>query len=211
MKLNQFIKIARKEKGFSLVAFANEAGITYSMLYRLEDGSIVDPHPEILKKIAEPLSIDYKYLMDLAGYLPNSEVPLISKEIEKEKVPVISWTSIKEVAYYTGEFPSAITDKWLFCESKGFRTFGVVLTSNDFAPFFCKDNVFIVSEEKKYKSGDFVLTYHKETGASLKRYRIFDEKPWIISINENDAPSEQKLTMYSGIQIVGKVIEQRYS
>lgn len=211
MKLNQFVKLARKEKGYSLVAFANEAGITYSMLYRLEDGSISDPHPEILQKVAEPLGVDYRYLMDLAGYLPKEDAPVVTSDIEKEKIPLISWSSIKEVAFLSGDFPSAITDKWVYCEKTGTRTFGVSVPNYSFSPYFGKHNVIIVSQQKKYVSGDFVLTYSKEASVSIKRYRLYDDKPWLISLSERDMPVETKYTAYTGIQIVGKIIEQRYN
>lgn len=51
---------------------ADQIGVSYSMLVRLELGDIQEPHPDLLRKVSDGLSMDYSALLELAGYLPPS-------------------------------------------------------------------------------------------------------------------------------------------
>lgn len=91
--LGAMLKDKREELHLSLRDAAQLIGISHSYLSILEQGvdkrknTPVKPTPEILKYISAAYEIDYTYLMNLVGYIANTEDDLSDKEIldiEKE-------------------------------------------------------------------------------------------------------------------------------
>jgi SOS-response transcriptional repressor LexA len=75
-----FLKMMRKRQRLTVRELEDLSGVSHSYLTQLENGKRGVPSPEILKKLAEPLSINYDELMFKAGYLDSSygyEAPLI--------------------------------------------------------------------------------------------------------------------------------------
>lgn len=71
-----FLRRTRKLAGLTLKELERETGISYSYLSQLETGARSIPSPEILQKLAEPLSVGYVQLMQEAGYLAKPSDPL---------------------------------------------------------------------------------------------------------------------------------------
>lgn len=63
MKIKDFVKFHRKKKQLTLINLARLATISYGMLHRLESGQITDPHPDLLKKVAIALDVDFKIML----------------------------------------------------------------------------------------------------------------------------------------------------
>ena len=73
MKLNDYIKLERKKKKLTLVQLAKKASISYGMLYRLEEGNIKQPKPNLLKQVSEALELDYKSILLKFGYIGSND------------------------------------------------------------------------------------------------------------------------------------------
>ena len=88
MKLSDYLKYERKKQKLTLVQVAKKASISYGMLYRLEEGSIKQPKPHLLKKVADALSIDYEKLLLKYDYI----TPGIQKKqkVQKQQKKVIT-------------------------------------------------------------------------------------------------------------------------
>ena len=67
-RLGRELASARQTTGRSLRAVANAAGISAAYLQKLERGHVEEPSPRILQRLAATLNLDYRDLMELAGY-----------------------------------------------------------------------------------------------------------------------------------------------
>ena len=96
MKLNEYIKLERKRNKLTLMNLARKANISYGMLYRLEDESIIKPKPDLLKKVSEALNLDYQKLLKMAGYLEG----VVEKKdiVEKKEYNIYDFKSCFEVS-----------------------------------------------------------------------------------------------------------------
>jgi len=69
-----YLKTLREEANLSMGKLAKEAEISQPYISQIENGDRGIPSPEILKKLAKPLSVDYFDLMDKAGYLTSDYI-----------------------------------------------------------------------------------------------------------------------------------------
>ena len=74
MKLGDRLRSARVAKGWSLrdVERATEGTVSNGYLSLLETGSVKEPSPRHLQRLAAALGVPYPELMQLAGYLPRN-------------------------------------------------------------------------------------------------------------------------------------------
>ncbi|TYR82117.1 helix-turn-helix transcriptional regulator [Priestia megaterium] len=85
MDFGSCIKEMREEKGLSGRELARRASISQAYLSQLERGENKKPSPEIIKKIAKGLDVDYNELMTLAGYLYDTErIQLETEKIQRD-------------------------------------------------------------------------------------------------------------------------------
>jgi transcriptional regulator with XRE-family HTH domain len=73
-KLGKEIQKAREAQGTSLDAVARPAKISAAYLHKLERGVINTPSPRVLGRLAAALETPYLRLMELAGYLDETQV-----------------------------------------------------------------------------------------------------------------------------------------
>jgi transcriptional regulator with XRE-family HTH domain len=72
-RLGRELRSARQSVGTSLRHVAGDAGISAAYLQKLERGQVDEPSPKILKRLASVLALEYRRLMELAGYgVPSS-------------------------------------------------------------------------------------------------------------------------------------------
>jgi transcriptional regulator with XRE-family HTH domain len=67
-RLGRELFSARHESGRSLREVATAADISAAYLQKLERGQVAEPSPKILSRLADALMLDYRKLLDLAGY-----------------------------------------------------------------------------------------------------------------------------------------------
>lgn len=76
MKANEFgeyIRKLRKEREMTIRQLELYSGVSNSYLSQLENGKRGIPSPDILKKLAKGLKVDYVFLMRKAGYVEESD------------------------------------------------------------------------------------------------------------------------------------------
>ncbi len=67
--LGRAVREARTLQGLTLEAAAGEAGISTAYLHKLEGDRVESPSPRVLLRLARALSMPYRQLMQLAGYV----------------------------------------------------------------------------------------------------------------------------------------------
>ena len=70
--LGNLIKEQRKGLGLTLAALAAKSGVSKAHLGRIEQ-AVRYPSAKVLRKIAQPLGLEEKELLSLAGYLSGEE------------------------------------------------------------------------------------------------------------------------------------------
>jgi HTH-type transcriptional regulator, competence development regulator len=73
MDFYEQLKDIRKSRGYTIREAASKSGVSPSYISQLENGNRGIPSPDILSKLAEGLDIPYTRLMEIAGYLHDSE------------------------------------------------------------------------------------------------------------------------------------------
>lgn len=82
--LGDHLHSVRKVQGLSLKAVAEPAQISAAYLQKLEGGDVQQPSPHVLQRLSEVLSVPYRNLMELAGYLmPERHGALTSTTFEQ--------------------------------------------------------------------------------------------------------------------------------
>lgn len=72
MTLGEYLNRIRNERGYSLRELSVKSGISAAELSRIETGKRKNPSPAALLSIAGILVVDYSYLLQLAGYMPEN-------------------------------------------------------------------------------------------------------------------------------------------
>lgn len=74
IELGNALGEARRQKGLSLEAVAGPAKISGAYLHKLERGTVANPSPRVLARLALALELPYLRLMELAGYLDEMQL-----------------------------------------------------------------------------------------------------------------------------------------
>ena len=74
IELGKELNKSRKDKGASLEVVAGPAKISAAYLHKLERGVVNNPSPRVLARIALALEVPYLRLMELAGYLDETQL-----------------------------------------------------------------------------------------------------------------------------------------
>ena len=166
MKLSELFRLSRKERDLSLVQLSQLSGISYSMLYRLEEGDIAHPHPDILRKIAPPLLLDYEDLLHVAGYLDTSpsfatQCSRSSKQQQDtQRIPIFNWSCLKDL-----NFKQPLhSNKWLDFNNTSYHTFATYLPADFKHALFLANQLIVIEhlDHKHLKAGQMVLIYNQQ-------------------------------------------------
>jgi HTH-type transcriptional regulator, competence development regulator len=97
-ELGTELKSARDQLGLSLQAVSETAKISAAYLQKLERGQVGTPSPHVLRRLGSSLGLPYLRLMELAGYLDETEAsearsrepspsphPLAGKKLTREE------------------------------------------------------------------------------------------------------------------------------
>jgi transcriptional regulator with XRE-family HTH domain len=79
-----------------LSAVAAAAEISTAYLQKLEVGSVKQPSPNVLYKLAHALDMDYAELMRLAGYVVPNDKEVPSKRLRNELTHALSSEELSE-------------------------------------------------------------------------------------------------------------------
>ena len=147
MNINEFIKFQRKKKKLTLVQLAGQAGISYGMLYRLEEGSIKKPHPDLLKKIANSLALNYEDVLKKAGVI-RAVKQSQKKKKQSKTLPLESLETLFEVK------KTIITDT-ISVQTKGPVDNVVQCPDNAFLPFIKQGDRVALRKQDVLQDGTF--------------------------------------------------------
>jgi len=81
MAFNEYLKAAREKADLGVNELARVSGVSAPYLSRLEKGNRKPPMPDVLKKLAPHLKVDYNDLMQAAGWVIIPDDPKY-KELE---------------------------------------------------------------------------------------------------------------------------------
>jgi HTH-type transcriptional regulator, competence development regulator len=84
-KLGDLLLSARKRLGFSLRDAEDASGVSNAYISMIESGRRVDPHPNILKKLAEAYGLEIDEILKAAGYRDQEPQP-DNEEAEIERL-----------------------------------------------------------------------------------------------------------------------------
>lgn len=96
--VGSLIKELREKKGYSQRQLALYSKVSNTEISKIESGDRQNPNPEILKKIAASLNVDYKELFKAAGYLESdnkeqrNDNPSLTRRDEREIEKILEET-----------------------------------------------------------------------------------------------------------------------
>ena len=99
MTVGELIKKIREKKDFSQRQLALYSEVSNTEISKIESGERQNPNPEILKKIAVALGINYIELFQAAGYLdPDTPTPAdkISDSVSDDPELAKFWDELKK-------------------------------------------------------------------------------------------------------------------
>jgi transcriptional regulator with XRE-family HTH domain len=82
-KIGDFLKATRERLGLTLREVELKSGVSNAYLCLLESGKRVEPHPNILRKLALAYGESLENLLKVAGYLDTSEAEQEKLEVEE--------------------------------------------------------------------------------------------------------------------------------
>jgi transcriptional regulator with XRE-family HTH domain len=85
IELGKELHNLREEKGFSLETAASPAKISATYLHKLERGVVASPSPRVLARLAVILEIPYLRLMELAGYLDETQLAQVQMRVPSQE------------------------------------------------------------------------------------------------------------------------------
>lgn len=87
-ELGKYLADRRSDKGLSIYRLSKLSGVSHSYISQLERGIKEQPSPEILKKLANHLGVEYSDIMVKAGYIEMHPLMawlgLEDEEVDKE-------------------------------------------------------------------------------------------------------------------------------
>ncbi|MEK9657245.1 MAG: helix-turn-helix transcriptional regulator [bacterium] len=211
MKFSELLHITRKEKGYTLLELAQRSGLSYSMLYRLEDGDIQNPHPEILQKIAEPLTLDYEELLEMLGYINQKKnTPPSSKIVKKiTEVPIVSWDLIEKLE----------KDEWNQCQYLSKQNLeypahqhplvAIQIQRPAFLPMFRPKDLVIFQQsiDQNYRSDHYILYKNQHNELSIAKTYVHQDNTYGQDLNQQN---DQTLFLLSQVTVLATVVGQQF-
>lgn len=206
MNLFELCKISRQEKKLTLLALAELSQISYSMLYRFEEGEIPDPHPHLLKKIATALSLSYLELMQMAGYLDAEKNNEHKSDSHQTSLPFFDWSSLTHLSTTSFHTPLYSSKQFYYCQQPLKATFAVQLNCDDFEPIFLKNSIlaFYSPEYLNLTQQNYVLYRSmQQRQASLAQVKHFKKKALYLDLSTQNlfSPDEIEIMAVLNSQI----------
>ncbi|ARJ38658.1 hypothetical protein SporoP8_07115 [Sporosarcina ureae] len=81
------LRKVRKLKGQTINELSLNSGVSSSYISQIENGKRDTPQPDLIKKLANGLSIDYYSLMRIAGYMKNEELDMVTLDVIVPEIP----------------------------------------------------------------------------------------------------------------------------
>lgn len=112
-----YLKGKRLGKGFTINQLALYSGVSSAQLSRIENGKRGAPKPENLRNIANALSVPYKEMMKVAGYIDNGSTD--DEEFEKWVSTPADERFFEEYNQAPEERRAALREMWEILKKQG--------------------------------------------------------------------------------------------
>jgi len=205
VKLSELLQITRKSRKLTLMELVAKTGISYSMLYRILNGELLKPTPDILEKLSEPLRLDYHYLLQKAGYIPLEQASEKSKEFFD--IPLINWDYCKHLFPFQESIDAGLSDEHYQVQQEATNTFALIVdTDHACFPFYQEHDLIVCQVKQSYQHLDKVLYWNmrsKEMNFGI--YNHFEGDEYIDDIELKH--SKQSINCNDSLQelVIGKI------
>lgn len=99
MNFYEQLRDMRKLKGFTIRELADRSGVSSAYISQIENGNRGVPSPDVLMKLSEGLNTPYSNLMEIAGYLEQSQDNQQSKDYVKPRVNLRRFLRDNELSF----------------------------------------------------------------------------------------------------------------
>ena len=161
MELYQILDITRQAKNITLLELVGKTKLSYGMVYRILNGSVKKPKPNILKLLAHHLELNYTSLLEKAGY----DISGTSINTTIFSIPLLDWNFLQNLIPVSTDIHGSLTDQRLLVPDNQKHCFSVQLNTNSFAPHFLSSHVLICSKNITPSAKETMLYFDKLTGA----------------------------------------------
>ncbi|RAP26071.1 hypothetical protein DID78_06990, partial [Candidatus Marinamargulisbacteria bacterium SCGC AG-343-D04] len=123
----------------------DQTSLSYGKIYRIFNGTLAKPLPDDLQEISTCLSLDFRYLLQVSGYL-SSETGLQESRDESEVAhyPLLSWNFCSLIFPFTEPITSGLSDdlfSWTGSLQDGFAL--KIDSDHEFQPIYCSGDVIL--------------------------------------------------------------------
>jgi transcriptional regulator with XRE-family HTH domain len=205
MKLSELLQISRKSRKLTLMDLVNKTGISYSMLYRILNGGLEKPTPDILEKLSEPLHLDYHYLLQVAGYIEKLEIEKKSNALYK--IPIINWDYCKHLFPFRDTIDAGFSDELYNIVQQPNNTFALIIDEErELFPIFQMNDLIVCQPQDSYDSQDIVIYWN----ANKKRmnfgvFNCYKSQFYIDDLDKKNAKTSVACTGPLQDIVVGKI------
>lgn len=196
MYIKDRLKILIKLLGLKIKDFSNKTGIPYQSLLKYLSGERT-PTEENLQKMAIHLGVNLNWLLTGEGE------PFIKHEISKDAIPI---KKIPVVARVPAGFPNIVSEQvieYIHLPDIPDNALAVIAKGESMSPLI-KDGDYVIFLPMPVDifPGDIVIVNNDWGETMIKRYKIKDNTPYLVSENP-EYPTYQPNEHY---KIVGKAI-----
>lgn len=217
IEFGEYLRLRRKEKGFTIRQLEMKSGVSNAYLSHLENGKRGIPSTEIIKKISGALDIPYTEMLQKAGHLDEANLlqhapsfPDIKEQLSVPpghiSVPILGYISAgkpvlaeEHIENYM-DIPSSAFNieegKHFLLRVKGDSMINARIHDGDMV---------MVRMQCDVESGEIAVVNIDGENATLKRVRKTDTgQTWLFPENEKYEPI---LISNSEARIIGKVVK----
>lgn len=217
IEFGEYLRLRRKEKGFTIRQLEMKSGVSNAYLSHLENGKRGIPSTEIIKKISGALDIPYTEMLQKAGHLDEANLlqhapsfPDIKEQLSVPpghiSVPILGYISAgkpvlaeEHIENYM-DIPSSAFNieegKHFLLRVKGDSMINARIHDGDMV---------MVRMQCDVESGEIAVINIDGENATLKRVRKTDTgQTWLFPENEKYEPI---LISNSEARIIGKVVK----
>ncbi|MBU8598454.1 transcriptional repressor LexA [Alkalihalobacillus clausii] len=217
IEFGEYLRLRRKEKGFTIRQLEMKSGVSNAYLSHLENGKRGIPSTEIIKKISGALDIPYTEMLQKAGHLDEANLlqhapsfPDIKEQLSVPpghiSVPILGYISAgkpvlaeEHIENYM-DIPSSAFNieegKHFLLRVKGDSMINARIHDGDMV---------MVRMQCDVESGEIAVINIDGENATLKRVRKTDTgQTWLFPENEKYEPI---LISNSDARIIGKVVK----
>jgi phage repressor protein C with HTH and peptisase S24 domain len=193
MQIGARIKLARTQRGVSVIDLANAAGISRQALYDIESGETKSPMPRTLQAIADRLHLDITELIKGESEPRGMLVQDAPSEYAKQQFvypPVVGTAQLGDDGYWLElDFPVGHGDGFVLYPSRDPNAYAVRCKGDSMRPRIKPGEFAVLAPNHAFIPGDEILLKDLRGRAMIKVFNFErDGLVELASINEDHRP-----------------------